>query len=83
MPCGCNRNKNKSKKEKPNKKAISTETYQARRSKCLKCPYAINFISKPGKRTKLLTSRSKCKKKNRILIEALRDPTFKCPVGNF
>lgn len=81
MGCsGCRRN-NKSSGSRTKKKTIASKATIASNSssivtirgkKCSKCP----FNASPG-----LTGR--CKKGNRMILKAISDPSYKCPIGRF
>lgn len=82
MPCGgCRRNKKsivsrrvkkRTTKDVISKISISADIVAGKKKKCSRCP----FNTATG-----LSGR--CKKTNRMIIKAVNDPSFKCPIKRF
>jgi len=80
MACGgCRKNKsvNKYGQVVIRKGKVTGKILSQRQSTCAKCVHVTNT------NTVKLTIKSTCKIENRMLINALRDPIYKCPIGKF
>lgn len=68
----------------PRQVEVTQEILTARRDACRICPFSTKRTKK-NLRTKIdvLGPLSSCKKANRPLNKALKDPKFSCPIENF
>jgi hypothetical protein len=90
MGCNCAKDKARAKEEKRqqdliagNVKTVSLEVLKDRRQACRDCEYATKnphpkFVQFGG-----ITNLSKCKAADKLLMSALKDPTFICPKKKF
>ena len=83
MGCPCRKNKNEqSKQQNTESKSdkVSKKDHSLRLAECANCQFSTKF-DRGGK--KVLAVRSICTESNRLLVNALRDPRYSCPVGRF
>lgn len=80
MACGgCKRNKNVNKYGQVviKKGKVTLPILRSRQNSCVNCPHS---NEKQGGK---LSIRSQCQISNRLLINALKDPKYKCPIDKF
>ena len=80
MGCGCRKNTTKRKtvsrtRASAKNYTISSSVHSKRKKACVKCKYATKISPQNYIR--------KCLKSNKPLGAIVRDPYFKCPLGNF
>jgi len=84
MGCGCNRKHTKHKKKKTARQLrISLNVLEFRRDTCASCAYSTKRATNRKGTVSPIGPSSRCLKSKKPLNKALKDPTYKCPIGNF
>jgi len=86
MSCNCAKGNKRIQEEQRHKdlingtiQSVSLEVLQQRREACRTCPLATKNPNPKYAKFGGLTNLSKCKRTDRLLLSALKDPEYKCP----